>query len=116
MDPIQAVESKYTVAEKPEFAVGDTVRVHYQVVEGDKRRTQVFEGTIIARHGRSIGSTFTVRKVSGGVGVERVFPLHSRNIVKVSVTRRGRVRRAKLYYLRGRKGKAARVAEQSQQR
>jgi len=112
MDPIQAVESKYAASELPEFTIGDTVRVHYQVVEGAKRRTQVYEGTVIAQHKRGIGSTFTVRKVTGGVGVERVFPLHSSNITKVTVTRVGRVRRAKLYYLRERKGKAARVREE----
>ncbi len=111
MDPMSIVESKYAAKSLPEFAIGDTVRVHYQVVEGDKRRTQVYEGTVIAEHRRGIGSSFTVRKVTAGIGVERVFPLHSQNIVKVEVTRRGRVRRAKLYYLRDRKGKAARVPE-----
>ncbi len=111
MDPIQAVESKYTASELPEFSIGDTIKVHYQVVEGEKRRTQLFEGTVIAQHRRGIGSPFPVRTVLGGVVVERVFPLHSSNFVKVAVTRRGRVRRAKLYYLRERKGKAARVRE-----
>jgi large subunit ribosomal protein L19 len=113
MDRIEAVEAKYKAKELPEFAIGDTVRVHYQVVEGNKRRTQVYEGTVIGRHARGIGSTFTVRKVTGNVGVERIFPTHSSNITKVEVTRRGRVRRAKLYYLRERKGKAARVRERS---
>ena len=111
MDPIQTVEAKYAATELPEFSIGDTVRIHYQVVEGEKRRTQIFEGTVIARHTRGVGSTFTVRKVTGGIGVERVFPLHSRNIAKLKVTRRGRVRRAKLFYLRARKGKSARVRE-----
>lgn len=116
MDAIQAVEAKYAATTLPEFAVGDTVRVHYRVVEGNKRRTQVYEGTVIGRRMRGIGSTFTVRKVTGNVGVERVFPLHSSNITKVEVTRRGRVRRAKLYYLRERKGKAARVRERARRR
>ena len=116
MDPIQAVEAKHLGSKLPEFSIGDTVRVHYQVVEGNKRRTQVYEGTVIARHTRGIGSTFMVRKVTGNVGVERIFPLHSSNIIKVEVTRRGRVRRAKLYYLRDRKGKAARVPELSRRR
>ncbi|MGD8396585.1 MAG: 50S ribosomal protein L19 [Candidatus Eiseniibacteriota bacterium] len=113
MDPMQAVEAAHAASELPVFAIGDTVRVHYQVVEGNKKRTQVFEGTVIARHTRGIGSTFTVRKVTGNVGVERIFPLHSSNIARVEVTRRGRVRRAKLYYLRERRGKAARVQELS---
>jgi len=116
LDPIQVIEDKYKAKTLPEFSVGDTVRVHYQVVEGNKRRTQVYEGTVIARHARGIGSSFTVRKVTGNVGVERIFVLHSSNIVKVEVTRRGRVRRAKLYYLRERKGKSARVPEKKQHR
>ncbi len=111
MDPIRLVESKYAQAELPRFAVGDTVRVHYRVVEGEKERVQVFQGVVISRRGGGVKATFSVRKVTAGVGVERIFPLHSRNITAVEVVRAGRVRRAKLFYLRGKKGKAARVAE-----
>ncbi len=103
----------------PEFRPGDTVRVHVRVVDWretrkglEKReRVQVFEGVVIARHNNGISSTFTVRKISNGIGVERIFPLHSPMVEKIEVTRRGRVRRAKLYYLRGRVGKAARIRE-----
>jgi large subunit ribosomal protein L19 len=111
MDPIRLVESKHTRETPLEFAVGDTVRVHYRVVEGEKERVQVFQGTVISRRGAGVKESFVVRKVTAGVGVERIFPLHSRNITTVEVTRRGRARRAKLYYLRGKKGKAARVPE-----
>lgn len=96
----------------PNFAPGDTVNVSVRVVEGDKERMQAFEGVCIARRNRGLGSSFTVRKLSFGEGVERVFPLYSPNI-KISLTRRGVVRRAKLYYLRGRLGKAARIAEKN---
>ena len=99
-------------AEVPSFEVGDSVRVHVKIKEGDRERIQVFEGTIIARNGSGIAETFTVRRVSYGVGVERVFPVHSPNVVKVETTRNGRVRRSKLYYLRDRVGKAAKVKEQ----
>ena len=95
----------------PVFQAGDRVRVHFQVVEGQRRRTQVFEGVVIKRQGHGARETFTVRKQSFGVGVERTFPLHSPKIEKLEVAARGDVRRAKLYYLRGRIGKAARVAE-----
>jgi large subunit ribosomal protein L19 len=95
----------------PRFAPGDRVRVHFQVVEGTRRRTQVFEGVVIARRGAGARETFTVRKQSFGVGVERTFPLHSPKIERLEVVARGDVRRAKLYYLRGRVGKRARVAE-----
>jgi large subunit ribosomal protein L19 len=95
----------------PSFAPGDRVRVHFQVVEGNRRRTQVFEGIVIKRQGSGVRETFTVRKQSFGVGVERIFPLHSPKIEKLEIAARGDVRRAKLYYLRGRIGKAARVAE-----
>jgi len=95
----------------PQFAAGDRVRVHFQVIEGTRRRTQVFEGVVIKRQGHGVRETFTVRKQSFGVGVERTFPLHSPKIEKLEVAARGDVRRAKLYYLRGRIGKAARVAE-----
>ena len=95
----------------PNFAAGDRVRVHFQVVEGTRRRTQVFEGVVIKRQGEGVRETFTVRKTSFGVGVERTFPLHSPKIEKIEVAARGDVRRAKLYYLRGRVGKRARVRE-----
>ncbi len=95
----------------PDFGPGDTLRVHVKVVEGSRERIQVFEGVCIARKADSINSNFTVRKISYGEGVERVFPLYSSRIAQVEVMRRGRVRRAKLYYLRGRQGKSARIAE-----
>jgi large subunit ribosomal protein L19 len=95
----------------PRFAAGDRVRVHFQVIEGSRRRTQVFEGVVIKRQGHGVRETFTVRKQSFGVGVERTFPLHSPKIEKIDVAARGDVRRAKLYYLRDRVGKAARVRE-----
>src|SRR5918911_310131 len=95
----------------PRFSPGDRVRVHFQVIEGTRRRTQVFEGIVIARQGSGVRETFTVRKQSFGVGVERTFPVHSPKIERLEVVARGDVRRAKLYYLRGRVGKRARVAE-----
>src|SRR5436189_1074022 len=95
----------------PAFQAGDRVRVHFQVVEGNRRRTQVFEGVVIRRQGNGARETFTVRKLSFGVGVERTFPVHSPKIEKIEVAARGDVRRAKLYYLRGRVGRAARVRE-----
>ncbi len=111
MDVVKSVEEKQLKSDVPEFQAGDTVRVHVTVVEGDKRRTQAFQGTVIARRGTGLKSTFTVRKVSGGIGVERIFPLHSPNVSRIEVLRRGRVRRARLYYLRDKRGKAARIAE-----
>lgn len=95
----------------PDFRPGDTIRVSVRVREGDKERLQAFEGVCIARRGAGMGETFTVRKVSGGIGVERVFPLHSPTVVRIEVVRTGRVRRAKLYYLRKLSGKAARIRE-----
>lgn len=95
----------------PEFSPGDTVRVMVKVVEGERARVQAYEGVVIARSNRGVNSTFTVRKLSYGEGVERVFALHSPNLAEIAVVRRGRVRRAKLYYLRGRTGKSARIAE-----
>jgi large subunit ribosomal protein L19 len=95
----------------PDFQAGDRVRVHFQVVEGSRRRTQVFEGVVIRRQGNGVRETFTVRKLSFGVGVERTFPVHSPKIEKIEIAARGDVRRAKLYYLRGRVGRAARVRE-----
>ena len=100
----------------PEFAPGDTVRVSVKVVEGTRERVQAFEGVCIARKNRGINSAFTVRKISYGEGVERIFPLYSPQIAKIEVVRRGRVRRAKLYYLRGRTGKAARIQERRDER
>jgi large subunit ribosomal protein L19 len=98
----------------PDFRPGDTVRVSVRVREGEKERLQAFEGVCIARRGGGISETFTVRKVSGGIGVERVFPLHSPLVAKIDVVRRGRVRRAKLYYLRKLAGKAARIRERQE--
>jgi large subunit ribosomal protein L19 len=95
----------------PAFRAGDTVKVHVKVIEGNRTRIQVFEGVVIARKGSGIGETFIVRKVSFGTGVERTFPLHSPTIDKIEVDRKGEVRRAKLYYLRGRRGKSARIRE-----
>jgi len=100
----------------PEFRAGDTVRVHVKVSEGDKERIQVFQGVVIGRRGGGVRETFTVRKISGGIGVERVFPLHGPVIDHIEVVRRGRVRRAKLYYLRGLRGKAARIEERREDR
>lgn len=110
-DVIQDIEKEELRDDVPEFAPGDTIRVLYLVREGAKERIQAFEGVCIARHGGGLNETFTVRKVSSGVGVERIFPLHAPTVSGVEVVRRGRVRRAKLYYLRGRRGKAARIAE-----
>ncbi|HEY8487055.1 MAG TPA: 50S ribosomal protein L19 [Limnochordales bacterium] len=111
MDWRRAVETPYLRQDLPSFGPGDTVRVHLKVTEGDRERVQVFEGVVIARKHGGTRETFTVRKIASGVGVERVFPLHSPAIQKIEVVRRGQVRRAKLYYLRQRVGKAARVAE-----
>ena len=107
----EAVARLEAEREVPEFGPGDTLRVHVKVVEGSRERVQVFEGVCIARKNRSLNSSFTVRKISYGEGVERVFPLHSPRIARIEVMKRGAVRRAKLYYLRGRRGKAARIAE-----
>src|ERR1700746_982819 len=111
MDQLHQVESLYIHKEHPEFRAGDTVRVHVRVVEGDKERIQVFQGVVIARRGGGTRETFTVRKISGSVGVERIFPMSSPNVDKIEGVRRGRVRRAKLYYLRNLRGKAARIDE-----
>ena len=110
-DIIKELEKEQLREETPEFAAGDTVRVLYLVREGSKERVQAFEGVCIARKGGGVDETFTVRKISSGVGVERVFPLQAPTVSGIEVVRRGRVRRAKLYYLRGRRGKAARIAE-----
>ena len=111
MDPLSMVTAEQLKTDLPEFGPGDDVAVHFRVIEGDKERIQVFRGLVIKKHGGGINSTFTVRKVSGGVGVERVFPLHSPRIAKIERTRKGKVRRAKLYYIRKLKGKAARIEE-----
>ncbi len=111
MDLMQAFTEKYKKAEPPVVAVGDTVRVHLKVKEGNRERIQVFEGTVIAKKHGGIEETFTVRRVSYGVGVEKVFPVHSPSIEKIELVRHGKVRRAKLYYLRSRVGKAAKVKE-----
>src|SRR5437868_11219594 len=111
MEVLKVIEAPFLKEGVPEFRAGDTLRVHVKVVEGNKERIQVFQGVVIGRKGGGIRETFTVRKVSGGVGVERVFPLHSPSVDRVEVIRRGRVRRAKLYYLRNLQGKAARIRE-----
>jgi large subunit ribosomal protein L19 len=114
MNPLERTEQAAGNREHPDFGPGDTVNVHVRVIEGEKERVQVFKGVVIARqHGRARES-FTVRKISNGVGVERVFPLHAPVVDRIEVLRRGRVRRAKLYYLRERRGKAARIAEKRQ--
>ncbi|GIU83923.1 MAG: 50S ribosomal protein L19 [Acidimicrobiales bacterium] len=111
MNPTDVVDRVSLRQDVPEFGPGDRVRVHYRVVEGDKERIQVFEGVVIARRGSGVRETFTVRKISFGVGVERIFPVHSPMIAKIEVASRGDVRRAKLYYLRGRVGKKAKIKE-----
>jgi len=111
MDLLREVTQQYLKSDIPEFRSGDTVRVHVRLKEGEKERIQVFEGLVIARKHGGISETFTVRKISSGIGVERVFPLHSPSVAKIDVIRRGRVRRAKLYYIRSRRGKAARIKE-----
>ena len=110
-DIIKNIESAQLKAEVPEFRVGDTVRVHALIKEGNRERIQIFEGTVLKRQGGSTRETFTVRKSSNGVGVERTWPIHSPHVVKVEVIRQGKVRRAKLNYLRDRVGKAAKVKE-----
>ena len=111
MDIIRAIEAKQIKENAENFSVGDTVKVFFKIVEGTTERVQVFEGIVIAKNNSGIRKTFTVRKISYGVGVERIFPMHSPRIEKIEVVRRGRVRRAKLYYLRSRVGKAAKVKE-----
>ena len=111
MDALKLIAQDSLKAEKPAFSVGDTVKVDVKIREGERERIQMFEGTVIAKNNSGIAETFTVRRVSYGVGVERVFPVHSPNVAKVETIRKGRVRRAKLYYLRDRVGKAAKVKE-----
>lgn len=112
MDALKTISDASLKQEVPAFAVGDTVKVHVRIKEGDKSRIQVFEGTVIAKKHSDISETFTVRRVAHGCGIERVFPLHSPVVDRVEVIRKGKVRRAKLYYLRDRVGKAAKVKEQ----
>ena len=112
----EQVEKLSTDREIPVFAPGDTVRIHVKVTEGTRERIQLFEGVCIARKNRGVNSSFTVRKISHGEGVERVFPLHSPRIAKIEIAKRGAVRRAKLYYLRGRRGKSARIREKRDDR
>jgi large subunit ribosomal protein L19 len=111
MDWVKMVEARELREKPPVFQVGDTVKVHVKVREGEKERIQVFEGIVIGRRGGGVNTSFTVRKISDGVGVERIFPLHSPILEKVEVLRQGRVRRAKLFYLRELRGKAARIQE-----
>jgi large subunit ribosomal protein L19 len=114
MNPTDLVERQYLRSDLPDFRPGDTVKVHVRVVEGERERVQVFEGVVIRRRGSGLSETFTARKVSFGVGVERTFPVHSPMVSKVEVTSKGHVRRAKLYYLRERVGKKAKVKERRQ--
>ncbi|NLU36723.1 MAG: 50S ribosomal protein L19 [Clostridiales bacterium] len=111
MNIIRTLEQEQMRKDLPEFSVGDTVRVFVKVVEGSRERLQAFEGTVIQRNGGGISETFTVRRISYGVGVERTFPLHSPRIDRIEVVRKGKVRRAKLFYLRDRIGKAAKIKE-----
>ncbi|NLO97367.1 MAG: 50S ribosomal protein L19 [Peptococcaceae bacterium] len=111
MDYIKLIEEQQIRTDIPSFRPGDTVRVHVKIIEGSRERIQVFEGLVIKRKGDGLRETFTVRRVSSGVGVERTFPLHSPRIEKIEVVRKGIVRRAKLYYIRDRYGKAARIRE-----
>jgi large subunit ribosomal protein L19 len=116
VDLIREVTQQYLKTDIPEFRPGDNLKVHVRLKEGEKERIQIFEGLVVARKHGGVSETFTVRKISSGIGVERTFPLHSPSVAKVEVTRRGRVRRAKLYYIRGLRGKAARIRERSQVR
>lgn len=116
MKQVAQIEKSMMRDDIPDFKAGDTVRVHVKIKEGDKERVQVFQGTVISRRGSGVGETFTVRKISSGIGVERVFPLHSPNIAKIQRTRLGKVRRAKLFYLRGLTGKSARIEEKLEEK
>ena len=116
MDLIKAIEASQQQEGRDDFRIGDTVKVHFSIVEGRNERVQVYEGLVIARKNSGIRQTFTVRKMSYGVGVERVFPVHSPRIQKIEVVRHGKVRRAKLYYIRERVGKRAKVAERIQRK
>jgi large subunit ribosomal protein L19 len=114
MSVLKSLEAKYLKKNIPDFSPGDTLRIHVKIVEGDKERIQIFQGTVISRSGGGVSESFTVRKVTAGIGVERVFPLHSPNLSKIQVMKRGKVRRSKLYYLRGLKGKKARITEKKE--
>lgn len=111
MDLMREVTQEYLKSDIPEFRSGDTVKVHVRLKEGEKERIQIFEGLVIAKKHGGISETFTVRKMSSGIGVERVFPIHAPSVAKIEVVRHGRIRRAKLYYIRNRRGKAARIKE-----
>ena len=113
MDIIRAIEQQQIKQDLPEFHVGDNVKVHYRITEGNRERIRVFQGDVIRRQGESVRETFTVRKISFSIGVERTFPVHSPKIEKIEVTRKGDVRRAKLYYLRNKVGKAAKIKEKA---
>ena len=113
MDIIRAIEQQQIKQDLPEFHVGDNVKVHYRITEGNRERIQVFQGDVIRRQGESVRETFTVRKISFSIGVERTFPVHSPKIEEIEVTRKGDVRRAKLYYLRNKVGKAAKIKEKA---
>ena len=113
MDVIRAIEQQQIKQDIPDFKPGDNVKVHYRITEGNRERIQVFQGDVIRRHGESSRETFTVRKISFSVGVERTFPVHSPKIEKIEVVRKGKVRRAKLYYLLDKVGKAAKIKEKS---
>ena len=112
MDALKTITAGMVKEDCPQFKVGDVVKVHVKIREGERERIQVFEGTVIAKKGSGVSETFTVRRLSYGVGIERVFPIHSPNVAKVELVRAGKVRRSKLYYLRDRVGKAAKVKEQ----
>lgn len=114
MKTVEMYEKEHMKRDIPDTPIGSTVRVHYRIIEGEKERIQIFEGVVIARRRAGLRSTITVRKVTSGVGVERVFPLHSPKLDKIQVTRLGRVRRSKLYYLRQLRGKKARIKEKEQ--
>ena len=111
MDLVKLVEAEYTQTELPEFGAGDNITVHYKIREGEKSRIQQFQGTVIQRRGAGVTEMITVRKISNGIGVERIFPLHTPNIDKIVVNQRGKVRRARIFYLRERTGKRARIKE-----
>jgi large subunit ribosomal protein L19 len=111
MKSTDLVDNQYIRTDVPDFASGDEVKVHVKVVEGNKERVQIFQGNVIRRQGSGVGETYTVRKLSSGVGVERTFPVHTPSVAKIEVMKRGDVRRAKLYYLRDRVGKSAKIKE-----
>jgi large subunit ribosomal protein L19 len=113
MNQVRSFEQEQMRSDIPDFRPGDTVRVHVKVVEGERQRIQVFEGIVIRRRGKGLSETFTVRRVSYGVGVERTFPLHSPRVDRIELVRQGRVRRARLYYLRNLRGKAARIRDRN---